>query len=158
LVGGAEFRRLGIELACLAAAPPPAADAAPLAAFAVEVLDKRLKRLRQTEADIATLGPAALHALRLRAKRLRYAAEIFAPLFPGKRAHRFIRRLGRLQDRLGALNDGTVAAHLLGELANGNHAYARGLVLGFVAARGRDTRARIDKSWRKFHRATPFWT
>ena len=65
-------------------------------------LTRRLERLAQMDDDIETLEPAALHAIRIRAKRLRYAAEIFAPLYPGKPTNRFIRRLGRLQDRLGA--------------------------------------------------------
>jgi CHAD domain-containing protein len=156
-LGSVEFRCLGIELACLAGTPMPVVDEAPLATFAAGVLDKRLNRVLQTEDDIAALEPSALHALRLRAKRLRYAAEIFAPLFPSKLTHRFIRRLSGLQDRLGTMNDGAVAASLLGELANGNHAFATGLVLGFIAARNRDTRARIDKGWRKFHHAAHFW-
>ena len=131
--------------------------AAPLEAFAADVLGKRLKRLLQIDDDIAGLEPAALHAIRLRAKRLRYAAEIFAPLYPGKVTHRFIRRLSRLQDRLGTLNDGAVAAHLLGEITSGNHAFAIGLVQGFVGARNSDTRERIDEAWEKFHRLEPFW-
>jgi CHAD domain-containing protein len=165
-LGSAEFRRLGVELACLAGGPGPrrALDqaerpepAAPLEAFAADVLSKRLKRLVQIDGDIAGLEPTALHAIRLRAKRLRYAAEIFAPLYPGKVTHRFIRRLSRLQDRLGTLNDGAVAAHLLGEIAGGNHAFAIGLVQGFVGARNSDTRERIDAAWLKFHRLEPFW-
>ena len=165
-LGSAEFRRLGVELACLAGGPARqgAADdaeqiepAAPLEVFAADVMGKRLKRLLQIDDDIASLEPAALHAIRLRAKRLRYAAEIFAPLYPGKATHRFIRRLSRLQDRLGTLNDGAVAAHLLGEITSGNHAFAIGLVQGFVGARNSDTRERIDEAWGKFHRLEPFW-
>ncbi len=161
-----EFRRLGVELACLAGAPPPepiADDAqqtqpAPtLEGFAASVLSRRLKRLLDVEGDIAALEPPALHAIRLRAKRLRYAAEIFAPLYPAKATHRFIQRLSRLQDRLGALNDAAVAASLLGELTSGNHAFATGLVLGFIGARNSDTRAGIDKTWQKFQRLEPFW-
>jgi len=161
----AEFRRLGIALACLAsgeelAAPLDATDpgviAASLAGLAEDVLGRRHKKLAQTDADIATLEPRALHALRLRAKRLRYAGEIFAPLYPGKTAHRFIRRLSRLQDRLGALNDGAVAAGLLAALP-GEHGYATGLVLGFLGARAGKARGRIDKAWQRFVRATPFW-
>ncbi len=165
-LGSAEFRRLGVELACLAGGPARqgAADdaeqiepAALLEVFAADVMGKRLKRLLQIDDDIASLEPAALHAIRLRAKRLRYAAEIFAPLYPGKATHRFIRRLSRLQDRLGTLNDGAVAAHLLGEITSGNHAFAIGLVQGFVGARNSDTRERIDEAWGKFHRLEPFW-
>ena len=61
-----------------------------------------------------------------------------------------------MQDRLGALNDAAVAAGLVAELT-GNHAFATGLVLGFVGARSSDTRQRIDTAWQKFHRLKPFW-
>lgn len=162
---GAEFRRLGIALACLASgeellAPrdenDPGANATSLTELGMDVLGRRHRKLAHIDADIASLEPRALHALRLRAKRLRYAGEIFAPLYPGKTAHRFIRRLSRLQDRLGALNDSAVAARLLAELP-GEHGYATGLVLGFLGAHGGKTRGRIDKAWQRFLRATPFW-
>jgi CHAD domain-containing protein len=165
-LGSTEFRRLGIELACLAGGQDWQAAlgdaeqeelAASLGEFAGRVLDKRLKKLTQIDDDLAHMEPTELHAIRLHAKRLRYAAEIFAPVYPGKETHRFIRRLSRLQDRLGTLNDGAVAAHLLGELTGGNHAFAIGLVLGFVGARSSDTREHIDQAWQRFRRAPPFW-
>ena len=164
-LNGAEFRRLGITLACLAGnneslalngEDGEAAIATSLTELAAHVLGRRHKKLAQLDADIATLEPAALHAIRLRAKRLRYAGEIFAPLYPGKTAHRLIQRLSRLQDRLGALNDGAVAARLLAELP-GEQGYATGLVLGFLGARAGKARGRIDKAWQRFLRATPFW-
>jgi CHAD domain-containing protein len=164
-LGSIDFNRLGIELACLAAQdwqithPEVGSNesTAPLEEFAASVLDKRLKRLADVDDDIASLEPSALHAIRLSAKRLRYAAEIFAPLYPGKATSRFISRLGRLQDRLGALNDGAVAAHLLEELPSGNHAFATGLILGFIGAHSAETRGRIARTWLKFHRLEPFW-
>ena len=161
-----EFRRLGIALACLAGGDAwqatlgeaeQSALATPLADFARIVLDRRLERLAQLDDDIASLGPAELHAIRIRAKRLRYAAEIFAPLFPGKARKAFIRRLGTLQDRLGALNDGAVAATLLSELGGSKMAFASGVVFGFVGAHGGQTREGIARAWQKFHRLTPFW-
>ena len=166
---GVEFRRLGIELAYLAggqawqAALDEATQnelATSLNAFAARVLDRRLKRLAQADDDITDLEPTALHAIRLRAKRLRYAAEIFAPLYPGKPTNRFIRRLTTLQDRLGAVNDAAVAAGLLNEVvgAGGGQAFAVGLVLGFVGAHGAKARERADSAWRKFHRLAPFWS
>jgi CHAD domain-containing protein len=163
---GAEFRRLGVELACLAAAPiateagdgsESAEPVASLPAFAAGVLARRLKRLVHVDEDIARLEPAALHAIRLHAKRMRYAAEIFAPLYPGKATHRFLRRLSRLQDRLGTLNDAAVAAGLLGQIAGGSHAFATGLILGFIGSRNRETREGIDKAWDRFRRLEPFW-
>jgi triphosphatase len=166
---GAEFRRLGIELACLAGSHewPATLDEAehaelgvPLEEFAARELDRRLKRLSQVDDDIAEFAPADLHAVRLRAKRMRYAAEIFAPLHSGKSTSRFIRRLSTLQNRLGALNDAAVAASLLDELGGGGrgHAFANGIVLGFVGAHGARTRKRISRAWEKFHRLEPFWS
>ena len=163
-----EFRRLGIELACLAGRQdwPAILDATEQAEltvelqdFAAKMLSKRLKRLTQPDTDLSSMEPAALHALRLRAKRLRYAAEIFAPLYSGKTAARYIRRISKLQDQLGKLNDATVAASLLAELNGngGNHAFASGLVLGFIGARNRHTRGRIDRSWSRFAKLSPFW-
>jgi triphosphatase len=160
-----DFRRIGIELACLAGGsnrpavvddPEPIELAVSLQEFGTRVLGKRRKKLVQVDGDLAGLEPPALHRIRLRAKRLRYAAEIFAPLYPGKATHRFIRGLSRLQDRLGALNDAAVAATMLAELA-GNHAFATGLVLGFVGARNSDIRERIDQGWLKLRRLKPFW-
>jgi triphosphatase len=165
---GPEFRRLGIELACLAGSQEWQANLvdteraeldAPLEEFAARLLNRRLKRLWQVEGDINQLEPAAMHAIRLRAKRLRYAAEIFAPLYRGKTTSRFIRQLTTLQNRLGTLNDAAVASSLLGELArNGGQAFANGLVLGFVGARGERTRKRISQAWEKLRRVTPFWS
>lgn len=166
-IGDIEVRRLGIRLACLASGrmPAPTADddeeptafKTSLHAFAAHVLSKRLKRVAADNGDLADLEPKQLHAIRLHAKRLRYAAEIFAPLYAGKATHRFIRRLSRLQDRLGALNDAEVSGALLAELAGGSHAFATGLVLGFVGARGSGMRKDIGQAWRKFRRLEPFW-
>jgi triphosphatase len=163
-----EFHRLGIELACLAGGKEwqdtlGEAEQVELASsldeFAARVLSRRLKRLIQVEDDLAKLPPDALHAVRLHAKRLRYAAEFFAPLYPGNGTGRYLRRLAQLQDRLGALNDVTVATGLLGELAGngGSHAFASGLVLGFAGAHANRTRGKIDSVWQKFRRQTPFW-
>jgi triphosphatase len=168
-LSGAEFRCLGIELACLAGSqewqatlgePESAELDVPLDEFAARVLDRRLKKLEQVDGDLAELEPAELHAIRLRAKRLRYAAEIFAPLHPGKPASRFIHRLSTLQNRLGALNDAAVAAGLLGELAGsgGGHAFATGLILGFAGAHAGQAREQMNKAWRKFHRSPAFWS
>ncbi len=161
----ADFRRIGIELACLASehdepamvgVGEPAEPTVALEDFAARVLRKRRKKLIAVDDDLAALEPPALHGVRLHAKRLRYAAEIFAPLYPGKATHRFIRGLSRLQDRLGTFNDAAVAAGLVAELT-GNHAFATGLVLGFVGARSGNTRQRIGAAWQKFHRLKPFW-
>jgi CHAD domain-containing protein len=167
-LGGSEFRGLGIALACLAASQDWHAEldeaqqgelAVPLDDFAARELNRRLKRLVQVDGHLAGLEPPALHAIRLRAKRLRYAAEIFSLLYPAKASSRYLRRLSKLQDRLGTLNDGAVAASLLAELgeSGGGHAFAIGLVLGFLGANSVRVRARIEQSWDRFSRSAAFW-
>ncbi len=166
----AAFRRFGIRLALLAggeawqAALTPeqqAMLAADTAAFAGQVLQRRLKRLLKAGEDIATLDTPALHALRLDGKRLRYAAEMFAPLFDRKDTRRFVKRLTALQERLGTLNDGAVATGLMAELAGARpgaeRAFAAGVVRGFVAARGGAARQEIAAAWDRFRRVEPFW-
>jgi len=164
------FRRLGIELAWFAAAgfwhapvavsdetetvaPPPLVD------FAGTVLQHRWKRLVSAGKGIETLDIPSLHGVRLRAKRARYAAEMFSSLHHGKAAHRFIRRLSVLQQRLGVLNDGAVATGLLDELggAGGRHAHAVGLVVGFMAARAEKIRPRIVRAFERFRRQPAYW-
>ena len=163
------FRRLGIALAGLAgdqawmAALEPAQQQTQiigLDAFASRALTRRLHRLATAGEAIEQLDPGALHAIRLRAKRMRYAAEVFAPIYPAKATRRFLRRLATMQDRLGRMNDGSVANTLLTDLgaAAGRRAHAVGLVRGFLAARGGDARGRIARAWKRFHRLEPFWS
>jgi triphosphatase len=178
---GPEFRRLGLSLACLTAfrpwerdAPAPTADEdgdeaaakraavrdASLLDFATRALERRLEHLLAPGEDLTALTAEELHGVRIQAKRLRYAAEFFAPLYPARETRRFLRRVTAMQERLGHLNDGAVAAGLLAELGGntGERGYAVGVVRGFVAAGMRGTRAKSDRTWRKLFRAEPFWT
>jgi triphosphatase len=164
------FRILGIELAWFAAArfwhvvpetisqdatnqPPGLAD------FAGQVLHHRWKKLLSLGKRIEDLDIPSLHGVRLRAKRARYAAEMFSALYHGKGSNRFIRRLSGLQQRLGVLNDGAVATHLLAELGGpvGRHAYATGIVIGFLAARAARIRPRIIRAFERFRRQPAYW-
>jgi triphosphatase len=168
-LGGVEFRHLGLALAGLAggrawqtALDPRQAETLGLSleAFASRTLARRLHRLAAAGEAIEHLDPEALHAIRLRAKRMRYVAEVFAPLYPGKATRRFMGRLARLQDRLGRLNDSSVADALLAEMGGGGggRAHAAGLVRGFLAAGSRGARGRIARAWARFHRLEPFWS
>ena len=175
-LNSAEFRRLGIELAWFVASgtlqavkqddadvPEPSNGAevpGPLVTFSAQVLHHRWKKLVSAGKQMTELDVPGLHEVRLRAKRARYAAEMFATLYHGKSAHRFIRRLSELQQRLGVLNDGAVATHLLDELGGGGgrHAYAVGLVVGFMAARIGRIRPDIITAFEKFRRQPAYWT
>jgi triphosphatase len=74
----------------------------------------RLERLHRKAAVAPTSDtPKRRHKLRIRIKRLRYACEFFAPCFAAAAVEPYVRRLARLQDILGELNDIRVARRLL---------------------------------------------
>ena len=157
----------------------PAAAREPLDRFAAAALDRRWRKLRaRGEAMSASLEDDALHALRLEGKRMRYAAEIFAPLWPGKASRRFVRRLAALQEALGLANDAATARRLVAGLdarlaaaqdaGPGGKAerldgrrragdWAIGLVEGFALARARRVRKRALRAWEALLRRAPFW-
>jgi triphosphatase len=128
--------------------------------FAPRVLQQRWKKLISSGKKMPELDIPALHGVRLRAKRARHAAEMFAVPHEGKAAQRFIRRLSVLQQRLGVLNDGAVATQLLQELGgpSGRHAYAVGVVVGFIASRAGRIRPRIVRAFERFRRQPAYWT
>ncbi len=164
-----DFRVLALTLVRLAVTRPweRALDADPRRAelldadlrhYAAHALSRRLRHARMAGEDPAAMSLSDLHALRIQCKRLRYAAEFFAPLFPGRDTRRFVRGLGVLQERLGHLNDGAVAGGLMASLGgSGGRALAAGVVRGFVAAQTQDVRAKAERSWRKFQHIKTFW-
>ncbi len=156
------FHELEVALGCAAALRPWEASGddalrQDTAAFAAAVLARRLRKVRRAGRGLATLPVEALHELRKDCKRLRYAAEFFQPLFPDKGTRRFLKHLAALQEELGALNDGAVAANLMSHLGRAERGYAAGLVTGFVTGRASDTRASIGRAWKRFKRQDPFW-
>jgi CHAD domain-containing protein len=130
----------------------------PLEAFAARLLDKRWRRLRAEGEEIRAMDEAALHALRLTGKRLRYAAELFAPLWPGKAARRLLKRLSALQEALGVANDTAVARALVAGLGPRVPAWAVGAVEGYAAARNPGARAEALERWDGLMDAKPFWS
>lgn len=162
-LASADFRTLTVALACAAALRPwdGAAPAEGLqqdtAVFAATVLTKRWRQVRKAGRKLDTLTVPALHELRKDCKRLRYAAEFFAPLFPAKRAKRFLAQLAELQEELGLLNDGAAVSGLMAQLGRLERSYAAGLVEGFSAAHAGPARVRITQAWKRFRAAKVFW-
>lgn len=142
-----------------AAAPDQATTLAePLPSFAARLLDKRWNRLISDGADIRAFDAAALHELRLTAKRLRYAAELFLPLWPGKLARRFIKRLGAVQEELGRANDAAVARATVASLGPSVPAWAVGVAEGFALARSSGARRSSLAAWEDLTVAKVFWS
>lgn len=142
------------------AAAPAQAEALdePLPGFAARLLDKRWHRLCSEGEEIHRLDAEALHELRLTAKRLRYAAELFAPLWPGKAQRRFLKRLAALQEELGLANDVEVARALVAGLGPGVPAWAVGAMEGFAAASLSGARRKGLSAWEDLMVAKPFWS
>jgi hypothetical protein len=89
----------------------------PAALVVPALVDERHhKVVRASRRAQRTGEPADFHRLRIRAKRLRYSLEFTSDLY-GPRTDRFTKRLARLQDRLGLLQDAEVATSRLFELA-----------------------------------------
>lgn len=163
-VASPRFIRLVLAAGALAAAPgddvaPEDAVALlrPAREFARPLLKRRHRTLLALGSDLAHAAPEARHAARLAAKKLRYATEFFAPLFAKKRSRSYRKALAMLQEELGAWNDAAVAVRLAGELA-GADSPAAAAFGGWAAALGASRAAALDKAWRAFSEARPFWT
>lgn len=125
-----------------------AAARAPAVAVAPDLLDARhssvtkAAKLAKTSSD-----PDDFHALRIRGKRLRYALEFFSDVYEGRTAA-MIRRVVKLQDSLGLMQDARVAVERLRELATdpGNSlSLSAVFVMGGIAERYRRDVAEIMK-------------
>ncbi|HEX7876123.1 MAG TPA: CHAD domain-containing protein [Sphingobium sp.] len=81
----------------------------PAAAFAAAALRRIRKKVKGHGAGFKRLSDEDRHDFRKLAKKMRYAAEFFGSLFLGKHRQRdqrrFVRKLEKLQDSLGLLND-----------------------------------------------------
>jgi inorganic triphosphatase YgiF len=130
----------------------------PACDFAARVLAHRRKVLRKRARHLAGLDDEGRHEARKAAKKLRYTADFFAALYPqereDRRRKRFVKRVERLQERLGSLND----------LATAPAAMARlGLAELPQSKRSADNHERTrmiraaTKDFGDFDTAKPFW-
>jgi CHAD domain-containing protein len=113
-------------------------------ARALRRAERRLRR-----ADRSPVDSAGLHAARRAYKRARYAAEIMRP-----DAGRLVRRIGELQDALGAYQDSVVTRGLLRELGmraylDGENTFTYGLLYARQDEAGRGALAQIPRLMRR---------
>ena len=104
-------------------------------------------------------------SLRIAVKKLRYTAEFFASLYPRKKVKRYIKKVRRLQEYLGEIND---IAHVRTTLSvllqdkpkpnDGDLRFAAGMVSGWYRARRPRLAKKALKRWDKFRGLKPFWT
>ena len=131
------------------------------------MLTHRSKSARKRARRLESLSDAERHGLRIALKKLRYTAEFFAPFYEKELVAKFLGRLSRMQDILGALNDVAVARKTLDELvAAGDSAphasladvsFAAGIVYGWHLDRAARIWEDAVKRWKKFARTDVFW-
>ena len=118
------------------------------------------------------MSEAERHDVRIALKRLRYALDFFGGVFDSAPRKKFFKKLARLQDDLGRMNDVAVAETMLARLvgvsndgsepaaaaaAQGKVAFAAGGILGWHRRRAAEMDVQLVKDWNSFVRAEPFW-
>jgi triphosphatase len=128
----------------------------PVARFA----RRALQRLRErVGADAVDWHDAAQrHKVRVRIKRLRYGCECFAPAYPKRKVRPYLKRLRRLQQILGEMNDITVQRTLLRQLAgDARLRKAAAALRAELAVRERGLSAAAARAWDELEARKPFW-
>jgi CHAD domain-containing protein len=141
----------------------------PLVGFAAHALSRVYAKLLRKAAGFELLSPAERHEARIALKRLRYALDFFVNLFDGRSKKKFIRKVTRLQDDLGRMNDLATARGTLGRLVEAcgssgdgaasarSLAFVAGGILGWHQASAAEAERRLVKDWYAFARVKPFW-
>jgi len=148
---------LWLDLLAFASEAPEADRDRPqaLEAIASERLDGWHQGIVKKRKRFDALDEEARHTLRKHAKRLRYAAEFVAPLYAAQKAERYLAKLPRLQESLGAYNDLCVASEAYRAALSGD---ARAwFALGWIAARRAAAVEACGRALGKFAKAKPFW-
>jgi CHAD domain-containing protein len=133
----------------------------PIIGHARKVLEKRYQRVRKRGGGLDRRSGAELHRLRIAVKKFRYAADFFSGLYDATPVREMLRRLARLQDILGAMNDAATATDLTKQgcrgARGGSSIEARGILLGWSRRRAAALRGELTDAWQAFHAAEKFW-
>ena len=125
--------------------------------FAEAVLERRRRKLRRRrERPLSDTPARERHRIRIAAKKLRYAVELLAPLYREKKARRYARRVERLQDALGDLNDLANGMRMSRQASAGAPGAAR-RVQASLRGSERERLPDLDRVWSRFARKKPFW-
>ncbi len=143
------------------AGAPGTADPGPagtLASMVPLLVEKRFRRLVRKRRTLDGMPPGQLHDARKAAKTLRYTLEFLGGALPERDARKLVKRLGSLQDALGAINDAETGTRLMHDAArHGADPHASGIVVGWLAAERARRRDDLDALWSAVRRTDRFW-
>jgi triphosphatase len=143
----------------------------PVVGLASHALTRAHEKLLKRGKGFESLSKVERHDVRIALKRLRYALDFFGSVFSGESKKKFVKKLARLQDDLGRMNDVAVAETMLAQLvgvandgsetppavAHGQLAFAAGGILGWHRRRAAEIDLQLVEDWNAFVRAQPFW-
>lgn len=133
---------------------------------APELLNRAYRKVVKLGNRLDELEMEERHELRKRLKKLRYTVDFLQGLYPAEHSKPFLKRLSRLQDQFGYMNDIAVAERLTADAVkagDGTPAHKRKLaaaaaqVMGWHARGLHDMEATLADDWKAFKRVKPFW-
>ena len=129
--------------------------------FSKKPLNKFYKRLMQNKLRFKEMQPEERHKVRITAKKLRYAMEFFYNLYPSKEISKFIKKLAKLQDSLGQMNDISVTGVLLGSISKTNPSASLSEAIPVFESWGskkiKEECSSVDSALKKLLKVKPFW-
>jgi triphosphatase len=134
-----------------------------IAEIAPPLIERRWRRAMKQSKHFAGLSLDERHQVRIALKNLRYMSEFLESLFDPASVKALMRRLKRLQEDLGHLNDVRTAQRLCRELArSAEHdvndvSLAAGVVIGWHLCGLTDLEAKLCEDVRRLKKAKPFW-
>ncbi len=135
--------------------------AAPARDLASGFLSERHRKAKDRGRGFAKLSIDDRHRFRLALKKLRYAADSLRSLYVSEGTAKYMKRLARLQDLLGHLNDVVIMRRMRDEFARGADpttiARANGLVIGWHGRGIAVIEPKLRKQQKAFKAAQPFW-
>lgn len=113
---------------------------------------RRWKRLNKAVKKLGADPPVSdLHAVRILAKRCRYSSDAVSAAF-GDAPRKLARRLGKVQDALGAINDAEIASEALAAVAASSSpegTFAAGRIAGVLTAEAAAEAGAWQGAWKR---------
>lgn len=162
-VDSARYRRLLIDvIEWIETGQSRADDDRMIAAYAAEVLDRRIGKARKQGKHLDDLDPRQRHKLRIKIKKIRYAIDFFESLYSGRDRKQLASLSGRLkqiQSALGSLNDFMAHRELATEAALAAppaNRRAQAFVSGFIVGQEREAaHGLMNDAAKELHRLHP---